>query len=137
MPTKGARSLTPVSKKRLSGNRKLGSLGERLAGESLVRRGYVIVECGWRTARGEIDIVARDGDCWVFVEVKTRRGRSAGLPEEALTPRKAARLVELAQTYLAEHALGDVDWRLDLVAVELDVKGGVKRLDILPCVVTD
>lgn len=97
----------------------------------------MIVERGWRTAQGEIDIVARDGDCWVFVEVKTRRGHTAGLPEEALTPRKAARLVELAQAYLAEHALSDVDWRLDLVAIELDAEGGVERLDVLPCVVMD
>lgn len=121
----------------MGGNRELGILGERLASESLARRGYTIVERGWRTARGEVDIVARDGECWVFVEVKARRGHAAGLPEEALTPRKIARLIDLAQAYLAEHALVDVDWRLDLVAIELNAKGGVERLDILPCVVTD
>ena len=121
----------------MSGKREIGNLGESLACDSLARRGYTIVERGWRTPQGEVDIVARDGDCWVFVEVKTRRGRGAGLPEEALTPRKAERLTELALAYLSEHALGDVDWRLDLVAIELDASGGVKRLDVLPCVATD
>jgi len=121
----------------LNGKRELGNLGERLACDSLARRGYTIVERGWRTAQGEIDIVTRDGECWVFVEVKTRRGRGAGLPEEALTPRKAARLTELAQAYLSEHALGDVDWRIDLVAIELDINGNIRRLDVLPCVAAD
>jgi putative endonuclease len=118
----------------LSDTRKTGILGEQLASDSLARRGYEIVERGWRCPLGEVDIVARDGACWVFVEVKTRRGRGAGLPEEALTPRKAERLTELAQTYLSAHALGEVDWRIDLVAIELDVCGGVKRLDVVPCV---
>jgi putative endonuclease len=114
-----------------------GLLGERLAAEALMRRGYEIVERGWRCPGGEVDIVARDGECWVFVEVKTRHGRAAGLPDEALTPRKAERLTQLAQTYLGEHSLGMVDWRLDLVAIELDAHDGVQRLEIVPRVGID
>ena len=114
-----------------------GRLGESLACDVLTRRGYEIVERNWRCVRGEVDIVARDGACWAFVEVKTRRGRAAGLPEDGLTEHKAERLVELAQLYLAEHALGDVDWRVDLVAIELDAQGGVRRLNVIPAVGAD
>jgi putative endonuclease len=109
--------------------KRTGSHGEDLASVHLAQRGYEIVARGWRCARGEVDIIAREGACWVFVEVKTRHGQRAGLPEEGLTPRKAARLVELAQTYLAECALGEVDWRIDLVAIELDAHGAVARLN--------
>ena len=116
---------------------RIGRIGEQLACAALARRGYHIVERNWRCPQGEIDIVARDGQCWVFVEVKTRRGRGAGLPEDGFTRRKAERLTELAQIYLYEHALGQVDWRIDLVAVELDPWGRVSRLDVLPCAVAD
>lgn len=114
--------------------RRTGILGEDLACEALSRRGYRIVERGWRCPLGEVDVVAQDGPCWVFVEVKTRRGREAGAPEEALTPQKVLRLTELAQTYLAERALGPVDWRIDLVAIELDRRDRVRRLNVIPAV---
>lgn len=116
---------------------KTGILGEQLACDHLASRGYEIVDRNWRCAHGEIDIVARDGACWAFVEVKTRRGRGAGLPEEAITPHKLGRLVELAQTYLAENALDSIDWRIDLVAVELSPRGEVQRLQHLPGVALD
>ena len=117
--------------------RKTGDLGERLASQALTKRGYHIVERNWRCPQGEIDIVARDGDCWAFVEVKTRRGRGTELPEDGLTRSKAQRLVELAQIYLSEHALGEVDWRIDLVAVELDRHSRVRRLNVVPGVAVD
>ena len=116
---------------------RLGRLGEDLACASLARRGYVIVERNWRCPRGEIDIVARDGECWVFVEVKTRRGRGAGLPEDGLTRRKGERLAELAEMYLHQHALGQVGWRIDLVAIELGPRDQVERLSVVPCVAVD
>ncbi len=122
---------------RAASSKATGDLGERLALEALLRRGYEVVERGWRCARGEVDLVARDGSCWVFVEVKTRRGHGAGWPEEALTPAKGARLVELAQLYLAEHELGQVDWRIDLVAIELDRRDRVVRLNLVPAVVVE
>lgn len=114
-----------------------GRHGEWLASEALTQRGIEIVERNWRCSRGELDIVARDGACWVFVEVKTRHGRHAGLPEDGLTDSKAERLVELAQTYLGEHDLHDVDWRIDLVAIELDARDRVTRLDLISSVGTD
>ena len=71
----------------------------------------------------------RDGEVLVFVEVKTRRGERMGAAEEAVTPAKAQRLLRAATTYLMEHPhLGDVFWRVDLVAVTLAPSGSVSRL---------
>lgn len=118
---------------RPSGSRqRLGRWGEGLAATHLESAGYTIVERNWRCAGGEIDLVARDQDEVVFVEVKTRRGRDFGAPEEALTPRKAEKLLQLGQRYVYEHALEDVNWRIDLVAVELDAGGRLLRCDHIP-----
>jgi len=110
---------------------RLGAWGETLAERALVARGYTILARNWRCAHGEIDLVAKDGACYAFVEVKTRRGHAVQQPEEALTPAKARRLAELGEVYLAEQGLEDVAWRIDLVAIELDARGGVARLEII------
>ena len=118
----------------------IGLLGEEIACEALRQRGYRIVERNWRnTSRsssgavgGELDIVARDGEWWVFAEVKTRQTRSFGLPEEAVTLTKARRLAALAQTYLATHELDNVNWRIDVIAIELDRANVVTRLRLIP-----
>src|SRR5690606_10776232 len=73
--------------------RSLGRWGENLAANHLAAEGLTIIERNWRCRDGEIDLVARDGETFVFVEVKTRRGRDFGAPEEALTPRKAQKLL--------------------------------------------
>ncbi|MFZ0545309.1 MAG: YraN family protein [Candidatus Promineifilaceae bacterium] len=111
--------------------KKLGQWGESVAAHHLEAKGYEIVARNWRTARGEIDLIARAGQELVFVEVKTRRGKQLGLPEEGLTRRKANQLMMLAGQYLSENDL-DVDWRIDLVAVELDKGGKLLRCDHIP-----
>lgn len=108
--------------------KRLGEWGESLAAEHLKAKGFEIVERNWRCNLGEIDIVAWAGLQLVFVEVKTRRGRAMGSPEEALTQRKGKKLVELATVYAAEMGR-EVDWRIDMVAVEVDSKGHVIRCD--------
>ena len=114
-----------------SDRQKLGKWGESVASVHLERKGYQIMTRNWRCALGEIDIIARDRDELVFVEVKTRRGRDSGTPEEGLTRQKGQRLVELAQQYLFENDL-EPDWRIDLVAVELDSSGKLLRCDHIP-----
>jgi len=109
--------------------RRLGNWGEGVAAVRLEAEGYTIVARNWRCAAGEIDLVARDGETLVFVEVKTRRGRAYGAPEEALTPRKAQKLLQLGAQYVYEQSLGDVNWRIDLVAIELDARGLLLRCD--------
>ncbi|HIE37583.1 MAG TPA: YraN family protein [Anaerolineales bacterium] len=113
----------------------LGRRGENLAARELTRQGYEIVARNWRCEAGEVDIVVRKDGVWHFVEVRTRRGERFGTPEESLTPAKQARMVAVAEHYLAEHELGEVDWRLDLVAVEMDPGGRLMRVEMLENVV--
>jgi putative endonuclease len=109
---------------------KLGRQGEGLAVVELARIGYEIVERNWRSQVGEVDVVARRGEEWAFFEVRTRRGREFGSPEESLTPAKRRRMVNAALTYLSEHGLDDVDWRVGLVAVEMDEIGRLLRVEV-------
>ena len=108
--------------------RGLGRHGEDLAARHLAAQGYEILERNWRCPAGELDLVARDGDCLAFVEVRTRRGPEMGSPEESVTLAKQARLVILAETYLQAHDWPG-PWRIDVVAVEMDARGRLQRLD--------
>ena len=67
---------------------RLGFLGERLAADQLEERGYLLLERNFRCVYGEIDLIAREAEDLVFIEVKTRRGNAYGFPEDAITPRK-------------------------------------------------
>ncbi len=107
---------------------RLGALGERLAATHLESKGLTIRARNWRCARGEIDLVAEDGVTLVFVEVKTRRGSAGSTPEEAVSGAKARRLLLLAQQYLLDNDL-DIDWRVDVVAVQLDGHGRLVRCE--------
>lgn len=95
----------------------LGRHGEQLAVEVLLTQGMRILARNWRCAAGEIDIVARDGDCLVVCEVKTRRSLSHGSPAEAVSPRKMRRLRELALHWLDEQQLYIPRIRFDVVGV--------------------
>jgi putative endonuclease len=109
----------------------LGRLGEEIAAERLAARGWQIVARGWRTRRGEIDIIARDGEMLVFVEVRTRRAKAGGdprmgRPEESVTAKKQLQLAHMAEEYL--FAMGwDGPWRADVAAIEVDARGQVMR----------
>ena len=105
-------------------------MGERVAAGALVKRGYRVLEQNFRCRYGEIDIVAEEGTDLVFVEVKTRRGQSYGLPEEAVTPRKARKLTEVASCYLDQHACSERSWRIDVVAVQLSSEGRMQEIRI-------
>jgi putative endonuclease len=96
----------------------LGESGEDLAVEELERRGYAILARRYRTRHGEIDVVARDGETTVFVEVKARTTLEFGGAAEAVTPWKQRRLVTMATDYLARHRLSDRPCRFDVVAVD-------------------
>jgi putative endonuclease len=79
----------------------LGRRGERIAERALSAQGYEIIDRNWRCPEGEIDLVARDGDALVFIEVKTRASTAFGHPFEAITPGKLSRLRRLAAAWLA------------------------------------
>ena len=106
----------------------LGIVGENIACAELLQRGYAILERRYRSRYGEIDIVARDGDVTVFVEVKTRDGEEFGDGAEAVTPWKQRRVAKMAVDFLSRHRLHDRPCRFDVVAI--DVSGGTTRVEI-------
>jgi putative endonuclease len=121
------------SARRSAASRALGALGERLAAEHLERRGWTILARNARLAGGEIDLVARERDTLVFVEVKTtcRRGRAAGTePLARLLPRQRTRLRRLAGAWLAGTEHPPVRHvRLDAIGVCVDARGRLVSLD--------
>jgi putative endonuclease len=116
---------------------KLGQRGEQLAVDKLRADGFEIVTRNYHCRTGELDIVARQADIWVFVEVRTRKSQLFGTPEESITDRKRQHLITAAQTYLQEQALQDVNWRIDLVAIEIGPKGELVRLEVLENAIND
>ena len=111
-------------------NTTLGKLGENLACEELRRRGYAILERRYRTRSGELDIVARDGQTVVFIEVKTRSSDRYGVPAEAITSQKRRRLQRMAMDYLSRERLHDVPCRFDVVGITL-VPGDHQRIEVI------
>lgn len=115
MPTSSdGRTVTPAPR---SGRDALGRYGEELAVRFLRERGLDVVERNWRCEHGEIDVVARDGDCVVVCEVKTRRATGFGEPVEAVTTAKALRLRRLAAAWLAARTVHAARVRIDVVGV--------------------
>ena len=110
--------------------RRIGNIGEGLARVHLEGKGYRIVASNYRCRWGEVDLVARDGSVWVFVEVRARRSDAYGPPEASLTPGKEQRLALTAQHFLFELAgvAAEPEWRIDLVAIRLGP--GRRVLDI-------
>ena len=108
----------------------LGEIGENLACEELVRRGYAIVARRYRRRGGEIDIIALDGSTVVFVEVKARAGGEYGTGADAITWRKRARIVALATSFLVRERLLERPVRFDVVSVDLADDG--PRIEVYP-----
>jgi len=97
----------------------LGETGEAIASAFLEKNGYTILAQNYRCRFGEIDIIARESDYLVFVEVKTRTGVSHGHPLDAVTFKKQKQISKVAQYYLAEKNLFDTAARFDVVSVIL------------------
>ena len=104
-----------MSEKRLS----LGRRGEELACKYLKKVGYKILELNYRGNLGEIDLVAEDGDCLVFIEVKTRSSLALGHPLESIDSRKQRQVIRVAREYLAKCSAEERICRFDAVAVVL------------------
>jgi putative endonuclease len=100
------------------GRQAFGKTGEDLAVAELERRGYAILARRYRTAHGEIDIIARDGETTVFVEVKARATAEFGTAAEAVTVRKQRKLTAMAVDYLARNQLTNAPCRFDVVAID-------------------
>jgi putative endonuclease len=108
-----------------------GEIGERAAKQHLQRLGLKFLTANFRSARGEIDLVFRDGDCLVFVEVKTRSSESWTRPAAAVNARKRRLLSQTALDYLRLLRNPPVKVRFDIVEVML-ADGAVREVRHLP-----
>jgi putative endonuclease len=108
----------------------MGKKGEDIAVAYLKKAGYRIIERNYRCVFGEIDIVARDGDTTVFVEVKSRRSERFGAPQAAVGPVKQRKLSMISLNYLKEKKLLGSNARFDVVAVKLLPAG--PQVDLIP-----
>lgn len=95
----------------------VGNKGEQSAVSYLNTLGYKIIATKYRTKTGEIDIIAKDKECLVFVEVKTRRSISYGFPAEAVNFRKQQKIINTALCYLNQRGLVNTACRFDIVEV--------------------
>jgi putative endonuclease len=95
----------------------LGRRGEDLAAAYLEEQGLVVLSRNWRCRHGEIDLVATDATRLVVCEVKTRSGSRYGIPAEAVTRRKVARIRRVTGAWLAAHRVYWVEVRFDVLAV--------------------
>jgi len=117
--------------------RERGALGEKIALDFLIKRNFTILERNFRRREGEIDIVAQQGDCLVFVEVRTKTSPNLGTPEESITAAKAQRLVALAQTFLQSHENLPTQWRIDVIAIDMDRQGKPSRVELVENAISD
>lgn len=106
----------------------LGGFGERVAAHRLESLGMHVIDRNVRVGRAELDLVARDGEEIVVVEVRTRRG-AAGLAAESLTSAKLRRLWHAAMGYAEANGIDPERVRVDVVAVELDGKGTARNVE--------
>jgi len=97
----------------------LGKFGEELALEHLKRLGYKSIVRNYRCSLGEVDLIAKDGDTLVFIEIKTRKGKSLGYAKEAVDARKKLKLSKVALSYMKANSCCETKARFDVVAINL------------------
>lgn len=105
----------------MKNNRETGSIYEEKARKYLESQGFIILEKNFRTRQGEIDLIGKEKEYLVFIEVKHRKSPACGLPEEAVNFRKQRTICRVSDVYRMKHGLGEVPVRFDVVA-DLDGK---------------
>lgn len=114
-----------MNKEKCSSN-SLGKLGENAAIDYLKKKNYRIMERSFRFLKGEIDIIAYDQKTLVFIEVKTRKSKNFGFPEESVTRSKQQQIRKIAQGFLSKNHLEDVECRFDVLSLFYNEKEGYK-----------
>jgi len=119
-----------VSRETMSGYKQnTGKLGEDTAVKYLVKHGYRILERNYRKPWGEIDIIAKKKGMISFVEVKTQKVGFEWRPEENVNWHKKRQLKRIINTYLKESQMYDVNWQVDVLAIELDFRTKNARVE--------
>jgi putative endonuclease len=111
--------------------RDTGNLGEQLACSFLANNGYRIIETNYRCRDGEIDVVTQQKNILVFIEVRSKKGYRFGSPEESITEKKKEKLRAVAEHYTQNHENLPAEWRIDVVAVQMNSNGKVNRIEII------
>lgn len=106
-------------------NKTTGKIGEDLAVEFLKNKGFQILERNWNNKWGEIDIIAKDNQTYVFIEVKTKIGNEFGTPEEMVRPKKLSQIQKIATLY--PHSKNS-PLRIDVLAIVLSPGLSLLRL---------
>lgn len=101
-------------------NKEIGRFGEDTASKYLEESGYTILDRNFKCKSGEIDIIARDGNYIVFVEVKTRSGSFYGTPGEAVNELKQHKIIKVSETYIMKRKLFNYDFRFDVIEIVID-----------------
>ena len=104
----------------ISRTKDLGKWGEKVASEYLANAGYQVIDRNVRTEYGEIDLIVEQEGILVFVEVKTRQSSAYGYPEESITRLKIDHMIASAEAYLQTNPDFEGDWRIDVVAIEMN-----------------
>lgn len=112
-------------------------LGEKIARHFLKEKGYLICETNYRCPEGEIDIIAREKDCLVFIEVRTKTSSEFGSPEESITATKMRHLAAVAAHYCQTHDDLPPSRRIDVVAIKLNRKKKPSHIEHIENAVSD
>ena len=111
--------------------KRTGDAGEKAAAKFLKEHDYDILDTNFRCRYGEIDIIARHGDCLVFVEVHTKKSLTYGTPEESITRSKMDKLILTSQTYMQQHEDAPLNWRIDVIAIVMDGDDTVRSIELI------
>jgi len=112
--------------------KQIGRFGEDLAVDFLKKQGYEILRTNFRCRLGEIDIIAKEGNTIVFVEVKTRKSLKFGLPSESVNFKKQLHIKRVAEYFIAYHLLQDKYlYRFDVVEIFIDGKNDVTKINLI------
>lgn len=104
----------------------IGKKGELIAASYLEKKGYEIIDMNYTTRYGELDLVALERDCVVFVEVKTRKFNTYGLPEDNVTVQKLSKIEKAALVWLQSHPESPDDWRVDVISIIIGSDGNAQ-----------
>ena len=107
----------------------LGKLGEDLALKKVKHLGYKNIIRNYRCPLGEIDLIARDADTLVFIEIKTRKGKTTAYAKEAVNAKKRRQISKVALAYMKANNCSDIKARFDVVAISLE--GGKAQIEVI------
>jgi putative endonuclease len=119
----------------MASSREIGLRGEAIAQDYLKKHGYKIVLTNYRCRFGEIDIIAQEKSCLVFIEVRARSSDDFGTPEETITPRKKDKLIKSASYYLSSHNNLPPLIRFDFIGITMVGKG--PQINLIKNFITD